>query len=47
MLDTNARADKMIQDAIKFQKSLGYDFTDAPKTTEQVDRLIATELKKK
>ena len=37
----------MIEDAIKFEKALGYDFNEKPKTSDKVDKLISEELRKK
>lgn len=40
LLDTNAKADQMIQDAIKFEQMLGISEPIVPSTSEQGDKLL-------
>ena len=47
LLDTNAKADQMIQDAIKFEQMLGISEPIVPTTSEQGDKLLREKIAKK
>ena len=47
LLDTNAKADQMIQDAIKFEQMLGITEPIVPTTSEQGDKLLREKIAKK
>ena len=47
LLDANAQADRMIQEAIDFGAKHGYDMDPKPTTSGAVDALIAADKKKK
>ena len=47
LLDTNAKADQMIQDAIKFEQMLGICEPIVPSTSEQGDKLLREKNAKK
>ena len=47
LLDTNAKADQMIQDAIKFEQMLGMSEPIVSSTSEQGDKLLREKIAKK